>query len=228
MSRCDDDDRQSVGSRDGTVKIWDPRTDKNVAEMRASRGGDGRDCWTVSFGDSYDAQHRMVAAGYDNGDIKILDLRTNKMYFEDNVQNGVCSVQFDRNNIKMNKLVVTTLESRYRVYDLKTKHISEGFPFLRINALQSTKETDSDHKNGSRGTTIWRVRHLPQNRDIWVTTSGNGCASIWSYRYPDQRVIDDDKGHKKGVMGEVSLLSDQTMSALSTQPIVSWDWNISK
>lgn len=196
--------------------------------MRASQGGDGRDCWTVSFGDSYNAQHRMVAAGYDNGDIKILDLRTNKMYFETNVKNGVCSVQFDRNDIKINKLIVTTLESQYRVYDLKTKHISEGFPFLTVDALSNTNTANIDNKKGSRGTTIWRVRHLPQNRDVWVTTSGNGAASIWSYTYPDERVIVDDKGHKKGVMGEVTLLSDQAVSTLSTQPIVSWDWNIAK
>jgi len=223
----------ATGSRDGTVKIWDPRTTKPVAEMRASKGNDGRDCWSVCFGDSYNAQHRMVAAGYDNGDVKILDLRTNKMFFEDNVKNGVCSVEFDRRNIKINKLIVSTLESRYRVYDLKTKHISEGFPFLSVDTLNKGNMSTNtfsniDNKKGSRGTTIWRVRHLPQNRDIWVTTSGNGCASIWKYTYPDERVIVDDKGHKKGVMGEVTLLSDQVVSSLSTQPIVSWDWNSSK
>ena len=183
----------------------------------------------------------MVAAGYDNGDVKVLDLRTNKLFFEQNVKNGVCSVEFDRNDIKINKLVVTTLESRYRVYDLKTKHIAEGFPFLTVDALNPSKSMTKsmtnplsntanavDHKKGSRGTTIWRVRHLPQNRDVWVTTSGNGCASIWTYQYPDERVIVDEKGHKKGVMGEVTLLSDHAVSTLSTQPIVSWDWNRSK
>ncbi len=57
-----------TGSRDGTVKVWDPRTIKPVSEMRASKNetARGRDCWSVCFGNSYNAQNRMIAAGYEN------------------------------------------------------------------------------------------------------------------------------------------------------------------
>ena len=32
------------------------------------------DCWTVAFGNSYNDAERCIAAGYDNGDVKIFDL----------------------------------------------------------------------------------------------------------------------------------------------------------
>jgi hypothetical protein len=35
-----------------------------------------RDCWCVAIGNSYNDQERCVLAGYDNGDVKMFDLRT--------------------------------------------------------------------------------------------------------------------------------------------------------
>lgn len=37
-----------------------------------------RDCWAVAFGNMYNAEERVLLAGYDNGDVKMFDLRTNK------------------------------------------------------------------------------------------------------------------------------------------------------
>ena len=37
-----------------------------------------RDCWTVAFGNSYNEDERCLLAGYDNGDVKLFDLRMNK------------------------------------------------------------------------------------------------------------------------------------------------------
>lgn len=37
----------------------------------------------------------------------MFDLRAMKLLWETNVKNGVCSVEFDRKDIKMNKLVIT-------------------------------------------------------------------------------------------------------------------------
>lgn len=59
-----------------------------------------------------------MAAGYDNGDVKLFDLRMNVLKWDTNLKNGVCGLQFDRNDIPMNKLVVTTLESKFHVFDL--------------------------------------------------------------------------------------------------------------
>lgn len=196
-----------TGSRDGHVKIWDPRSKESVCEMQPATKENVRDCWSVAFGNSYDEKHRNVAAGYDNGDIKLLDLRTNKIYFETNVNNGVVCVQFDRQNIKQNKLAVTTLESRFRIYEMKYKHKIEGYSYLSQMA---------------HGSTIWQVRHLPQNRDLWCTCGGNGTVNLWKYTYPSQRFIKDELGQKKGIMGECEILAEKK---LATQPIVSWDWN---
>lgn len=38
-----------------------------------------------------------------------------------------------------------------------------------------------------KGATLWCVAHLPQNRDVWALTGGDGSLSLFRYRYPDQR-----------------------------------------
>lgn len=48
-----------------------------------------RDCWCVAIGNSYDDEERCVLAGYDNGDIKLFDLRANKVRGEQ--QGGDCT-----------------------------------------------------------------------------------------------------------------------------------------
>lgn len=117
----------ATGGKDGRVLVWDPRQpEAPVAAMEPKPGEVARDCWAVTFGDSHTSDDRVVAAGYDNGDVKLLDLRAGKVRWETNVQNGVCGLQFDRNDIEMNKLVVTTLESRFRLYDMRTFHPTFG------------------------------------------------------------------------------------------------------
>jgi WD40 repeat protein len=75
-----------------------------------------------SPGNSFSDEERCIVAGYDNGDIKLFDLRANSIRFETNVSNGVTSVEFDRKDIEMNKMVVTTLESKFRLFDMRTQH----------------------------------------------------------------------------------------------------------
>ena len=66
----------------------------------------------------------------------------------------------------MNKLLTTGLESKFNVFDLRTQHPKEGFASLATEAHKST---------------IWCGRHLPQNRDVFVTCGGNGSIHIWKY-----------------------------------------------
>ncbi|GAB1601483.1 WD repeat-containing protein 92-like [Argonauta hians] len=201
-----------TGSRDGMVKVWDPRQkDKPVAVMEPKEGEAKRDCWTVAFGNTFNSTERCVCSGYDNGDIKLFDLKTMSLRWETNINNGVCSLEFDRKDIKMNKLVATTLESKFHVYDLRTQHVSQGFASVTEKAA---------HKS-----TIWSVRHLPQNRDIFMTMGGNGSVNLWKYDYPEKRVSKDAGGKDIGVAGKVSLLQNIT---ISTQPIVALDWNSDK
>lgn len=201
----------ATGGRDGAVKIWDPRQrDVPVASLEPKDAETARDCWSVSFGNSFNNEERCVCAGYDNGDIKLYDLRTNMIRWETNVKNGVCGLDFDRKDIQMNKLVVATLESQFSLFDLRTYHPKEGYESL----------TEKAHKS-----TVWMCRHLPQNREIFVTGGGNGSLNLYKYSYPAQRVIKDPEGIEKGVMGTCELLNTRTFS---TQPINSLDFHQDK
>eukprot|EP01012_Entosiphon_sulcatum_P023303 TRINITY_DN28290_c0_g1_i1.p1 TRINITY_DN28290_c0_g1~~TRINITY_DN28290_c0_g1_i1.p1 ORF type:complete len:284 (+),score=67.43 TRINITY_DN28290_c0_g1_i1:75-926(+) len=148
-----------TGSRDGSVKVWDVRQKHQpVAHLQPANPETKRDCWAVAFGNSFNRSERVVAAGYDNGDIKMFDLRTNKLRWQTNTGNGICHLDFDRADIEMNKLVVSTLEGRIRVYDLRTFHPTIGYSHLEERVHSGT---------------VWCSKSLPQNRDIFAT-AGNG------------------------------------------------------
>ncbi|KMQ96723.1 wd repeat-containing protein 92-like protein [Lasius niger] len=200
-----------TGSRDGSVKVWDPRQKgRPVAVMEPKEGESRRDCWSVAFGNSYNSEERVVAAGYDNGDVKMFDLRAMTLKWESNLKNGVCGLEFDRGDIPMNKLVATTLESKFYLFDLKTQHPKKGFPYLVEKAHKST---------------VWLVKHLPQNRELFATCGGGGTICLWKYNYPEKRKTTDADGVELGVVGNVSLLQNST---LSSQPVTSLDWSPDK
>ena len=184
------------------------RVSHAVVTLNPDKASSARDCWAVAFGNSYNDEERSVVAGFDNGDIKLYDLRTNAIRYEDNCKNGVTSVHFDRPDIEMNKLVVTTLESKFRCYDMRTQHPADGFAHVTERAHRST---------------VWIAKHLPQDRDIFMTGGGNGGFNIYRYRYPQNRVGKHGRdGAPVGVAGSVELLNSRV---ISTQPIVSFDWS---
>ena len=136
-----------TGGSDGCVRVWDPRQEAPVVSLEPAEGeGVKPDCWNVAFGNSYNTEERVIAAGYDNGDVKVFDLKTNCLRWDTNLKNGICGIEFDRPDIAMNKLVVTTLESKFHVFDMKTYHPEKGYSDLSELAHKST---------------IWGVRHLP-------------------------------------------------------------------
>ena len=69
----------------------------------------------------------------------------------------MCSLEFDRKDINMNKLVATTLESKFHVYDMRTQHPTKGFASLTEKVLSlacaiviyniSTKAGTINHKS---------------------------------------------------------------------------------
>lgn len=199
-----------TGGRDGCVRLWDPRVSEPVLALEPGDGQPARDCWTVAFGNSFNDEERCIAAGYDNGDVKLFDLRANSMRYETNVANGVTNIEFDRKDIEMNKMTVTTLESRFRVFDMRTQHPSEGFSCLSEKAHKAT---------------VWCARHLPQNRDLFMTGGGNGGFNMYKYHYPKSRTTMHKDNVPMGVAGSVELLNSKV---ISSQPIVSMDWSPDK
>jgi WD40 repeat protein len=199
-----------TGSRDGTVRVWDTRQEDPVVSLEPVEGETPADCWTVAFGNSFNDSERVIAAGYDNGDVKMFDLRTMTLRWDTNVRNGVCHLQFDRKDIKMNKLGVSTLESFMVVYDLRTYHPTEGFAGRKEKVTKST---------------LWGCHYLPQNREVFATCGGNGSLTLFKYSYPEERKIKDKEGIERGVPGSFEMLNQKE---LSTQPIISFDWHMNK
>lgn len=199
-----------TGGRDGCVRVWDPRVAEPVLSLEPGEDEAARDCWAACFGNSYSDEERVIGAGYDNGDVKLWDLRANALLWETNCKNGVVGLEFDRKDIQVNKLLVTTLESKFRVFDCRTQHPEHGFAHLSEKAHKAT---------------VWQGRHLPQNRDIFMTGGGNGGLNIYKYHYPASRSKQDAEGVDMGVPGSVELLNSRVVS---TQPIVSFDWSPDK
>lgn len=194
------------GSRDGSVKVWDARqTTKPVVQLTPVDESKARDCWTVRFGNSFSETDRVIAAGYDNGDVKLYDLRTMKILHEFNCSNGVCDLDFDRPDIEMNKLILSSLEGRVRVYDLRTLHPELGFAYV--------EERVSDG-------TIWTSRSLPQNREVFIS-GGSGELTLCKYVYPSERSLKDLNGIPKGVAGKIEELNKVK---IGDQPINALDW----
>jgi len=199
-----------TGGRDGCVRLWDTRVPEPVLALEPGEGQPARDCWTVAFGNSFNDEDRCIAAGYDNGDIKIFDLRTSTLRYETNVANGVTCIEFDRKDIEMNKCAVTTLESKFRVFDVRTQHPTEGFAYLSEKAHKAT---------------VWCARHLPQNRDLFMTGGGNGGFNLYKYHYPKSRTKQASDNVPMGVIGSVELLNSRV---ISTQPLVALDWSVDR
>lgn len=188
--------------RDGRVCVWDTRQkDDPVACFEPATSDSTRDCWAVSFGNAYDEQERCVLAGYDNGDVKLFDLRTGRVRYETSLQNGVCSVEFDRKDIQMNKFAAATLESRFHVFDARTQHPTKGMASL------SEKE--------AHGSTIWGVRHLPQNREVLMTLGGDGSLSLYKYSYPEKRTMKEEDGSVSGVSRDCCITGMETTEGKS-------------
>jgi len=201
-----------TGSRDGHVKVWDPRMkDKPVACMQPKGNSKARDCWSVAFGHSHSGSDRLVASGYDNGDLKMFDLRSMALHWETQLPNGICSLAFDRKDIEKNKLLATCLEGRIHVWDLRTFHSKKGYATLSHTL--------------DKGQTIWGGVFLPQNREVFATLGGSGTLGLFKYEYPEKRVQTLENEEKIGVIGKVTKLQEST---LGDQPISGFDWSRDK
>ncbi|RUS21678.1 WD40-repeat-containing domain protein [Endogone sp. FLAS-F59071] len=159
----------ATASRDGTVKVWDLRQrEKPVITVRSGSKDmvKTRDVWCVAFGNAHSDTERALAAGYDNGDIKLFDLRTISSMWETNTNSGICSLEFAKTDAPMSRLVATTLDS-FHIFDLTT--------------LKSGPEVESKTVKPSADGTVWTVRHLLQDPTIFATTTGDGSVQLYRH-----------------------------------------------
>ena len=139
--------------------------------------------------------------------MKLFDLKTQKMLHEFNVSNGVCDLCFDRPDIEMNKLIVSSLEGRVRVYDLRTLNPEVGFAYVEDRVSTGT---------------VWVSKPLPQNRDIFMS-GGAGELTLSRYVYPPERSLKDPTtGVARGVAGTIDEINK---ARVGDQPINAMDWH---
>lgn len=55
------------------------------------------------------------------------------------------------------------------MFDMRTRHPVEGYAHT----------TERAHK-----ATVWMAKHVPQNRDLFMTTGGNGACVECGWRHP--------------------------------------------
>ena len=100
-------------------KIWDPCTNSQVVSFGPQESDKILpECWAVAFGNAFSLEDWNVAVGYDNGDIKMFDLKMNLQRWETNLKNGISHLELDRKDIPMKKLSATTLESIVHIFDI--------------------------------------------------------------------------------------------------------------
>lgn len=56
----------------------------------------------------------------------------------------VCCVEFDRKDINMNKLVATSLEGNFHVFDMRTQHPTKGFASVSEKVIDLGGESQTD------------------------------------------------------------------------------------
>ncbi|KJP86294.1 hypothetical protein AK88_04108 [Plasmodium fragile] len=208
-------------SRDGSVKIFDIRTNNEVVSLEPPKDSAYiPDCWCVATGNNYievkspsggGEENLNLCAGYDNGDIKFFDLKMMTVEHEVNVNNGVCAVSYDRKDTKMNKLICSTLEGNMYIFNMDVYSEDVGYAYSKDQIVSGT---------------CWGTPFLPQNRDIFASLGGDGNLVLYKYLNPEKNhIFDETKGCKRGVVGELEKLN---FLKVSTQPIISFDWNINK
>lgn len=207
----------ATASRDGFVKIWDPRHRKSVASFNNgshSQTGSAYDCWAVAFGNSYNDCERCIAAGYDNGDIKLYDLKAGKMRYtiDTTDRSGVICLDFDRKDIKMNKLLATTVDSKFTIFDIRNSSTLD----IENRLTQKVQIEENQH------VPIWAGQHLPQNREIFMTCGGDGTVGIYRYQ---RKKKSHSKDKNSPLVGHIKRLR---RCKLGESPILSVDFSTDK
>ena len=147
-----------TGSRDGTVNVSDIRCESPVV---ASLVPDNkRDCWAVATGGTTGPDNRSVVAGFDNGEVKLWDIRAGSVSWETNIRNGVVSLDLGERTKPLKHLLCGCLTGSLVTFDLSEKIEGKGY-------------RSHQQKSGKDASTVWVAKHLPQMPSI-IATSGAG------------------------------------------------------
>lgn len=157
-----------TGGQDGGVKVWDQRTQEAVVTLQTkpqqqSQNASPPECWAVSFANASNHVDRCICAGYDNGDVRLFDLRAGKVRFETKLSKGVCSLDAAPPLSDLTSLLVTGLDGKCWFLHPDTNTITE---------------TDPIHDTS----TVWCGRHTPlakdQEKGLFATVGGDGAFVI--------------------------------------------------
>jgi hypothetical protein len=77
-----------------------------------------KDIWAVAYG-QLKGQHKVIAIGYENGDIKLFDVNGAQYLWQTQVKDGICSIDFVKD-----VLLVSTLSAAY-IIDIITGNKTE-------------------------------------------------------------------------------------------------------
>ncbi|KAI9256516.1 WD repeat-containing protein 92-like protein [Phascolomyces articulosus] len=149
----------ATACRDGCVKVWDTRDlEKSVLEIRPKPKEQMGDAWAVAFGNFEDGNERLLAVGFDNGELQLFDITSTQYIYKTKLAAGICSIQFSGPT----RLTVTTLTG--------------------IVVVEFSKDSPEVIKlPGANDTTVWSTRHLPQNPNYFVSAAGDGTISLWNH-----------------------------------------------
>jgi len=90
-----------TGGRDGEVKLWDRRSlDVPVIRMLPETGQSKRECWSVCHAGKAHQNLQLIGAAFDNGDVKMFDVRYSKIAWETSLNRGVsCLTAYSFNSL---------------------------------------------------------------------------------------------------------------------------------
>ncbi|CAO3598938.1 unnamed protein product [Absidia cylindrospora] len=115
--------------------------------------------WAVAFGNWEQSSQKVIAVGYDHGVVRLFDLVAGSFIWETNLGNGVCSLDFSKQDPK--KLVASTLAGAFVI------QLSDG----KTTKLKSPVDT-----------TLWATQHAPSTQDeYFAIAAGDGTISLWDH-----------------------------------------------
>ena len=99
----------ATGGADGSVKLWDTRQERPVLELTCTDSSVTRiqvdsdktieskpEAWCTALGGASARDRGYLAAGFDSGDLKLVDLRMMRVCLQHHFPNGLVSLEFDR------------------------------------------------------------------------------------------------------------------------------------